>query len=84
MITTLKAYSTHISYWSAILATVAIFGTLLGTSGVERLKTMPRLTLIDVGTKDQLQHLIERNDKKITSLDSRITVIERKLDRQPK
>jgi hypothetical protein len=84
MITTLKAYSVHISYWLIILTTVLIFGTLMGTTGVARLKTMHRLTLIDVNTKDRLQIMVEKNDTKIINLDSRITVIEKTLNHQSK
>jgi len=76
----IKAYRVHIQYWITITVLVSFFGGLIGTIGVSHLKSAPQLTLLDITAKEQLTHLIQRDESQINSLDHRVTVIEHKLD----
>jgi hypothetical protein len=78
MAETIIAYSGHIRYWTYILVTVFLFGSLLGAAGVVRLKNLPALTLIDSSTKAQINTAVNENGNRLMLLERRVTDLEDK------
>lgn len=79
MIDNVRNYGTHLKYWAYIIATILVFGALIGYVGVVRLHNIPGIVVIDPTVKTQLQKL-DSIDTRINSLDTRLTVLEHHVD----
>lgn len=79
MISRVRGYGLHVKYWAYIIATILVFGALIGYIGVLRLHNIPGIIVIDPIIKAQLSK-IDVNDKRITSLDTRLTILEHHVD----
>lgn len=69
-----KLYTTHAKYWSSIMLTILVFGSLLGYIGNQRARALPKLSLSTVAVEERFVGI----QTKITDLDSRLTVVEHK------
>lgn len=74
-----RLYTTHAKYWSGIMITILIFGALLGYVGNQRARALPKLSLSTVAVEERFTGI----QTKITDLDSRLTVVEHKVDKAP-
>ena len=70
------SYRVYIKYWAMLLLTVLLFGTLLGSVGIERLKRTPALSLIDHQEKVQITNHLQRLDDRVDTLDKPVTALE--------